>query len=147
MPRDRHDTALRQHFSKILEAAFNGPITAFQTQIGDESVLARVHFIVKTQPGHIPDYDVGEIETRLVEASRSWGDELRDALIQLRGEDKGLKLFRRYGDAFPTAYEERFDAQYALTDIAKVEEALATGITTLNLYRPIEAPETRNNFV
>jgi len=146
VPRDRHDTALRLRFSKILEAAFNGPITAFQTQIGDESVLARIHFIVKTKPGGIPDYDVAEIETRLVEASRSWGDELRDALIQLRGEDKGLKLYRRYGEAFPTAYEERFDAQYALTDIAKIEEALETGTMALNLYRPIEAPETAVRF-
>ncbi|MEJ2120039.1 MAG: NAD-glutamate dehydrogenase [Alphaproteobacteria bacterium] len=146
VPRDRHDTALRQRFSKILEAAFNGPITAFQTQIGDESVLARVHFIVKTEPGAIPDYNVAEIEALLVEASRSWGDELRDALIHLRGEDKGLKLFRRYGEAFPTAYEERFDAQYALTDIAKIEDALETNTMALNLYRPIEAPDTAVRF-
>jgi len=146
VPRDRHDTALRQRFSAILESAFNGPITAFQTQIGDESVLARIHFIVKTKPGAIPDYNVADIETRLVEASRSWGDELRDALIQLRGEDKGLRLFRRYGDAFSTAYEERFDAQYALTDIAKIEEALETGTMALNLYRPIEAPDTAVRF-
>jgi glutamate dehydrogenase len=146
VPRDRHDTALRRRFSAILETAFNGPITAFQTQIGDESVLARIHFIVKTKPGAIPDYDIPDIEAKLVEASRSWGDELRDALIQLRGEDKGLRLFRRYGDAFSTAYEERFDAQYALTDIAKIEEALETGTMALNLYRPIEAPDTAVRF-
>jgi len=146
VPRDRHDTGLRKRFSQILEGAFNGPITAFQTQIGDESVLARIHFIVKTKPGAIPEYNIAEIEEKLIEASQSWDDELKIALVQVRGEDKGLGLFRRYGEAFPTAYKERFDAQYALTDIVKIDEALSSGTMALNLYRPIEAPDTAVRF-
>ena len=146
VPRDRHDTTLRKKFAAILEAAFNGPITAFYTQISEDSVLARIHFIVKTNPGEIPTYDTGAIEAELVEASRSWAERLREVLVDDRGENKGLQLLRRYSDAFPTVYLEHFSAGHALGDIARIEKARQSGVLALYLYRPEAVPDGEVRF-
>ena len=144
-PRERYNTDLRKRFSAILEAAFNGTVTAFYTQFG-EGVHARVHYIVKTNPGDIPEVSVPEIEAELVQAGRTWSDLLQDALIESKGEESGLTLFRRFGEAFPTAYRESTLPQAAIFDIGRIDDVIETGRIGLNLYRPIEAAEDEVNF-
>ncbi len=139
-PREKFDTDLRLKFQDILCQELHGTVSAFYTQIG-ESPLARLHVIVKTQPGQIPNFDADHIERRLARAARGWADELREALIEARGEDAGLALMRRYADAFPTAYRERTPAAGALQDINRIDMAGATGRLGLNLYRPLDAPD------
>jgi len=146
VPRDRYGTEMRLRFQTILEAAFGGEVSAFSTQLADDSVLGRMHFNIKTQPGAIPDYDVEEIEARLVEAGRSWADSLRGDLIESKGEEHGLRLFRRFGEAFPTSYCERFNTKTALVDLGKILSVHESGTLGLNLYRPLEAPEDRVRF-
>ena len=59
-----------------------------------------------------------------------------------RARRRGFTLLRRYAEAFPVGYRERFTAQLSVADIDKVEEALAgTGIA-MNLYRPLESAPT-----
>ena len=65
----------------------------------------------------MPAYDVADIESRLAEAARSWTDDLRPALCERFGEERGLALFKRYRDAFPAAYSEDFFARTAGTDL------------------------------
>ena len=52
VPRERYSTDLRRRMAAILENAFKGHIAGFQTLI-DESVLARVHFMVETVRGPV----------------------------------------------------------------------------------------------
>ncbi|NNG04596.1 MAG: NAD-glutamate dehydrogenase, partial [Inquilinus sp.] len=141
-PRERYHTDLRKLFEKILEAAFNGTVTAYYTQFG-EGVHARVQFIVKTEPGRVPEISVPDVEASLVQAGRTWADLLQDALVEAKGEEAGLTLVRRYGEAFPTSYREKTLPQAAIFDIGRVEEVIATGTIGLNLYRPIEAAENQ----
>src|SRR5262249_26384278 len=83
--------------------------------------------------------DAADLERRLVEAGRSWPDQLQEALVEVKGEEQGFTLLRRYAEAFPAGYRERFTAQLSVGDIDKVEEALVgTGIA-MNLYRPLES--------
>ncbi|MEN8195355.1 MAG: NAD-glutamate dehydrogenase domain-containing protein, partial [Pseudomonadota bacterium] len=145
-PRERYDTDMRKRFEVILSKAFNGPIAAFYTQIADDSVLARVHFIVKTTPGEVPPYETSEIEARLVEAGRGWSENLRDDLIDHKGEETGLKLLRRYGDAFPTSYREATDRRNVLIDIDKIEGVLGTGTLGLNMYKSLESEDHEIRF-
>ena len=144
-PRDRYNTDLRKRFGTILETAFDGTVTAFYTQFG-EGVHARVHYIVKTNPGSVPEINVPDIEAELVQAGRTWSDLLRDALIESKGEEAGLTLFRRFGEAFPTSYREQTLPQAAIFDIGRVDAVIETGRIGLNLYRPIEAAEDEVNF-
>jgi glutamate dehydrogenase len=145
VPRDRYDTALRLRFQDILAAAYHGEVDAYTTHLGG-AALARLHLIIRTTRGEIPELDVPELESKLVEAGRSWADRLEQALIEDRGEERGLRLLHRYAEAFPASYQEHFNAQAAVFDIARVEEALHDGRIAMNLYRPIEAGEDAVRF-
>ena len=145
VPRDRYNTDLRERIQRILEKALGGSTSAFYTQL-TEGVHARIHFIVNTEPGKLPGFDAREIERQLINAARAWPDHLQDALIDSKGEEAGLSLFRRYGDAFPTSYCERTVPPAAILDIDRIEEVLRGGDIALNLYRPIEAEEHELRF-
>ncbi|PWC56238.1 NAD-glutamate dehydrogenase, partial [Azospirillum sp. TSO22-1] len=145
VPRDRYDTELRRRMQTILESALNGSCTAFYTQLA-ESVLARIHFIIRTETGGTPAYAVADIEARLVQAARDWTDQLKDALVDARGDEAGGELTVRYIQAFPTSYREAFTAEAAVHDIERIEAAVRTGRLGINLYRPLEAEPAELHF-
>jgi len=145
VPRERYNASLRRAFQTILSEAFNGSILNHTAQFGDEP-LGRLHFIVATRPGGIPEYDIREIEAKLREAGRNWGDRLQEALVDHHGEEIGNRLYRRYGDAFPVGYQDRMSAASAVLDIEKIEGAFESGELGMNLYRPFEADEHELRF-
>ena len=145
VPRDRYDTDLRLRYQKILSQAYGGEVVAFATQL-TEAVLARLHVIIGTKPGAIPDVDFSVLEDRLVEAARSWIDRIETALIEDRGEEQGIRSLRNFAKAFPASYQEHFNEHTAVFDIARIEETLTTGELTMNLYRPIEAAAHEVHF-
>ena len=135
IPRDRYSTALRLTFERLVCKAFNGSVISHHAHL-TEDTLGRLHLIIKTTPGTIPDYDLDAIKAQLVEASRSWSDRLSDALVGALGEENGNALLYRYGSAFPTAYSEQFSAPDAVFDIQCIENANKTNNLGMNLYRP-----------
>ncbi len=141
VPRERYNTDLRRKFVNILERVFAGRVVAFTPQLSPESVLAQVLFIVKTTPGSIPQYAIDDIEATLQESARSWTDKLREALIEAKGEEAGLRLDRRYGGAFSPGYREDYTPGMAVFDIDMIEQTLRTGELGLHLHRPIEGHE------
>jgi len=123
VPRDRYNTDLRRRMAAILEDAFKGRVGGFQTQL-DESVLARLHFIIETTRGEIPAFETKDVERRLAEAGRVWFDRLQEALAAAEGEAAALDRLRRYGNAFPTAYRETVPIAEAVFDIGCIEQVL-----------------------
>ncbi|HSK99062.1 MAG TPA: NAD-glutamate dehydrogenase [Rubrobacteraceae bacterium] len=140
VPRDRYNTNIRQRMQDILHRAFNGTNVEFNVRLS-ESVLARLHFIIYTRPGEVPDYDLREIEERLVDATRSWTDDLYDALVEHFGEERGVELFHKYRDAFPAGYRAGFLARTAVADIGRIEELEGEDDLGMALYHPLEEPE------
>src|SRR5919107_1350564 len=140
VPRDRYNTDIRQHMQDILQEAFNGESAEFNVRLS-ESVLARLHFIIYTDPEDVPDYNVDEIEARLVEATRSWRDNLYEALIEQCGEEIGTELFQQYREAFPPGYRDDFLARTAVVDIRRIEGLSSGNDLGMSLYHPLEAPE------
>jgi glutamate dehydrogenase len=138
VPRDRFNTDFRIRIQEILARAYKGRFSSIYTHMTD-APLVRLHIITATVPGTIPDVDPDEVERQIVEAGRSWADQLQEALIEARGEENGLTLMRRYGEAFPAGYRERFMPTLAILDIEHVQESLQSGGMAMNLYRPIEA--------
>ena len=145
VPRDRYDTTLRRKLQEILAEAFEGRCTSFSTQMSDE-VLARLHVIVRTERGRIPQVDLDRLEARLAEAARSWSDLLEEALIEASGEQDGIRTHRRFERAFPPSYQRHFDSATAVEDIHHIEEAIATSDLSMNLYRPAGAPPDELRF-
>ncbi|WP_085907756.1 NAD-glutamate dehydrogenase [Kiloniella majae] len=145
IPRDRFDTALRRKIGSLLCEAYNGQVSAFFTHLSD-TVLARVHFIIKTTRGQVPDVDVAELEARIADAGRSWQDRLERVLIEDRGEEQGIRAMRRLGAAFPVNYQEHFNENDAVFDITRAEEALEGDGLAMNLYRPLGADPEQVRF-
>ncbi len=145
VPRERYDTALRQRFAAILERAFSGTIETFNAQL-DESVLGRVHFIVRTTPGRFGAIDAAAIERDLAEAGRSWADRIGEALGRAKGEAAGSALLRRYADAFPTAYRERFGGAAGVADIERLEELQHGAPIAVTLYRAPDGDDRELGF-
>ncbi len=145
LPRDRYNTENRLRIQRILQQQLHG-VSVEHTARVTESVLARLHIIIYTNPDDVPAYDVRAIEKRLAEATRSWTDDLQAALLDQCGEEVGNRLFQRYRDAFPTAYCAEFHARAAVPDIMRMEHLAPGGGLALSLYRPLEAPERSLRF-
>ena len=146
VPRDRHSTRLRLRMQRLLEGIFRGEVTAFYTKIGD-TPLAQLHFIIRVKPGKIPDFDVAKVEERLADAIRSWTDSLQRVLIERRGREEGLALWRRYLEAFPISYQERISPESGTDDLQVIEdmEAKAKPLA-MRLYHRDSAAASRFRF-
>ncbi|HYN52665.1 MAG TPA: NAD-glutamate dehydrogenase, partial [Thermoleophilaceae bacterium] len=139
VPRDRFNTENRRRIEGIIRQATGAQSLDYSTRVS-ESVLVRLHYLVYVEPGSLPQIDAREIETLLVAATRSWGDDLQEALHEEHGEERGSALFRRYGEAFPAAYRADWVPRSALTDIGRIEALSQDDDLALSLYRPLEAP-------
>ncbi|GAB4355319.1 MAG: NAD-glutamate dehydrogenase [Gammaproteobacteria bacterium] len=139
VPRDSYNTELRMRMCAILMKAFNGTDIDFTVQLSEQP-LARVHFIVRTEPGSIPRYDARDVEMALVKATRSWQDDLLQSLLEHCGEERGNTLFQKYRHAFPAGYVEQFTPRTAVYDIEHMERLVDENALEMLLYRPPEAP-------
>jgi len=141
LPRDRFHTHNRTRVGELLREAFDGDSVDFELRLS-ESVLVRIHYTVRVRPGApLPRYDAAEIERRIVQVTRSWSDDLHEALLEEAGEEEGTVLFRRYADAFPAGYRDDRIARSAVADIRQIERLDdADDAQAVSLYQPLEAP-------
>lgn len=141
VPRELYDTEVRKIIHAVLVEHLGGDGSEFNVLLSD-SVLARLYFVLHVPPDSVTRYDVREIEAQLREATRNWSDDLHDALLGSFGEEQGMKLFRRYGDAFRADYCERYSARTAIGDIKHMETLSVEGDQlAMSLYRPLETPD------
>src|SRR5262245_30638597 len=77
-PRDRYDERLRHRFGELIARALAGEVSSSYTHIAqDDTVLMRLHYIIRTKPGQIPPVDGAALNRDLSEAARGYGDKLR----------------------------------------------------------------------
>ncbi|MEX2453265.1 MAG: NAD-glutamate dehydrogenase [Rhodospirillaceae bacterium] len=145
LPRERYETRLRRRIHEVLEIGFGGTVTAFYTQLTDE-VLARLHYIVKTEPGRPFPRTDEQIEADIAEAARDWYDDLAQSLARVHGESSGVALFDNFRNAFPAGYRDRFLPAAAVSDIAKIARTGPSGAIAMDLYRPHGADEASIRF-
>jgi glutamate dehydrogenase len=145
VPREAYSTDLRRKFHDILVQAFNGLGADFDVLLTD-TILARIHFTVRTLPGKIPPYDRRKIEKKLGAAARRWDDDLRDALIEDQGEARGIALYKRWTGTFPLAYRERVPPGAAVADTLRIDALSPERPFALSFYRPLGVPSDRFGF-
>jgi len=135
IPRDRFNTENRQKVQAILKRALKGERLDFSVQVG-ESKLARMHVIIRPRADREIDIDVPDIESRIKEAIRSWDDELGEILIRRCGEEKGLELLRRFGNAFPLSYQGDVAPHVASFDVLAAASLRNVQDLQMSLYKP-----------
>ncbi|MFF8816037.1 NAD-glutamate dehydrogenase [Streptomyces pactum] len=153
LPRDRFTTDVRLRLTDILLEELSGRPPVDFTALHTESVLSRLHFVVRVQPGtelpDLTDADVERIERRLVEAARSWADGFAEALGAEVGEERAAELMRRYGNAFPEGYKADHSPRSAVADLQHLERLTAAGGEqefALSLYEPVGAAPGERRF-
>src|SRR3970282_946517 len=135
VPRSKYGTEQRQKFQRILAEAFNGTAAEFTVSLS-ESLLARIFMLIRTRPGTVPAVDVRALEAKIVVATRRWEDELHELLVGQLGEERGNRLFARFGQAFPAGYREDHAVRAALVDIEMMDALAAPRALAMNLYPP-----------
>ena len=92
LPRDRYTTAVREKMAEILKRQLGGDSLEYTARVS-ESMLARLHFVVRPKPGElIGDFNRADIERRLADAARSWRDDFVAAAHAEYGEEDGALL-------------------------------------------------------
>ncbi|WP_319784154.1 NAD-glutamate dehydrogenase [Oceanisphaera sp. IT1-181] len=118
--KERFNTTLRQKTQAILQDYFGSEEEVEFSTYFSEGVFARTHYLIRVQDNAM-DIDVNKIEANLIEAARSWEDQLSQALSVSLGEAEGKRLFDKYGAAFGHSYTERVMPGSAVADIEKLE--------------------------
>ncbi|WP_055590330.1 NAD-glutamate dehydrogenase [Peterkaempfera griseoplana] len=160
LPRDRYTTRIRLRLMDILLEELGGPAapedggdggsTIDYTVWSTESVLTRLHFVVRVAPGtelrSLTDADAERIEARLAEAARSWMDGFHEVLLAECGEERTAELSRRYANAFPDGYRADFSPRTAVADLRQLESLGEPGDFRLNLYQPLGAADNERRL-
>ncbi|MEU4568204.1 NAD-glutamate dehydrogenase [Micromonospora sp. NPDC023956] len=140
LPRDRFTTQNRLRMQDILLRELNGVGVDYTTRV-TESMLARVHFIVRTDPAAPPgDVDADLLAEELADATRLWDDDYRLVLERKLGDEQAKHLFTRYADAFPESYKDGHTPYEAMKDLAKLELLEEPGQLEMHLFRKQLAP-------
>ncbi len=141
LPRDRYTTEVRLGMQQLLLERLGGTAIEY-TARSTESVLARLHFVVRLPVGRrgspkAEDVDVDALQAELAAVARSWTDDLSDALHERYGAEAD-RLFARVADAFPAAYQDDFPAERAVADLERLD-GLGAGQPALRLWAPDDA--------
>ncbi len=135
IPRDHWNTENRLKIRHILNRALKGDTLDYMIQLS-ESALARMQVIIRPKAGSEPQPDVPALENKIINALRSWNEELTNILVQKHGEETGLKFARTIGKAFPAAYMEDISPRVGAFDVEKIVLLKEADDLQLSLYRP-----------
>ncbi|NKE56066.1 NAD-glutamate dehydrogenase [Lentzea sp. PSKA42] len=146
LPRDRYTTTSRLAMQEVLLAELGGLNLEYSARIG-ESALARVHFMVHTDPARTIEPDTMAIQHKLAEAVRSWDDRMVEAVVgdDGVGAESATEQGQRFAAVFPEAYKEDFPASTGLEDYRRIE-ALAEGDLDMVFYVPDDAEPGERRF-
>lgn len=147
IPRDIYNTELRHRIESILHEEFEPIDIEFNTYFS-ESILARTQFTLCLDPSKENVLDEKMITYKLLQAVRSWSDDLHLALIEQVGEEKGNNQFVTYQHAFPAGYKENFGVRTAVTDIQFMETIGddADNRLAMSFYRELESDDSELRF-
>ncbi|HET8880974.1 MAG TPA: NAD-glutamate dehydrogenase [Solimonas sp.] len=127
VPRERYSRELRDRIGNELLAACGG--TGMDRNMDFlRHGMARIHYIVRTPAGTELTQSAAQIEQRLLAATRSWREQLREACARRQHGDAVLAA--RFFDAFPTSYQELTNADEAAADLQMLLQ-LAAGRNVL----------------
>lgn len=152
LPRDRYTTAVRLRLTDILTEELGGTSVDF-TAWNTESVLSRLHFVIRVKQGaelaELTDAETDRIEARLAEAARSWADGFNEALVAECGEEQAAELAHKYARAFPEGYKADFSPRAAVADLQHIDHLARGGDESdfaLSLYEPVGAAPGERRF-
>ncbi|MEO8998174.1 MAG: NAD-glutamate dehydrogenase domain-containing protein [Rhodanobacter sp.] len=141
VPRDRFNTSVRERIENLLGTALHAEQSDSSVQMG-ETALARLTIVVRPKIGDHPTYDLVQLEQGVASIVRNWYDEVRDALIQQRGDHEGVVLANRFAKSLPAGYVEEVSPAVAAEDVHQLSLLDSDNALRMSFYHPPKAPET-----
>jgi glutamate dehydrogenase len=136
LPRDRYTTSVRRRMQNILVKGLGGASIEYTARV-TESVLARLHFVVRMPVGKaISEVDVRSLERELTLATRSWDDEFADLMV---GGDHAERLAALVA-ALPEGYKEDYTPRQAVKDLTAMLALDDVHDMSMAMYKP-DRPE------
>lgn len=143
--RENFNADLVRQMQDILRLEFQGTEISFSTHFSS-SVLVRIHYVVRIDARKQTQYDLKQIEQKLVEAGQSWQDGFRESLIEHFGEERANKLFLQYRNAFPAGYREEYKPKNSLFDLEHIEMLSPENKLGMSFYRPLGVSKEEIHF-
>jgi glutamate dehydrogenase len=132
LPRDRYTTTVRQRMEEILLRRLGAASVDYTARVS-ESVLARLHFVVRMPLGETTgEVDVRSLERELTLATRSWTDEFADLIA---GADDPDRLATLVG-GLPEGYKEDYTPRQAVQDLEALSALAGDHDMSMALYVP-----------
>ncbi|HWU75171.1 MAG TPA: NAD-glutamate dehydrogenase domain-containing protein [Rhodanobacter sp.] len=141
VPRDRFNTSVRERIEALLGMALHAEQSDSSVQMG-ETALARLTIVVRPKIGDQPSYDLVQLEHGVDAIVRNWHDEVRDALVHLRGDHEGVVLANRYARSLPAGYVEDVSPSVAAEDIHQLSQLVGDNALRMSFYHPLQQPES-----
>ncbi|SFS94484.1 NAD-glutamate dehydrogenase [Saccharopolyspora flava] len=156
LPRDRYTTSSRLAMQEVLLDELGGTSLEYSTRVG-ESTLARVHFVVHTDPEAQVEPDLQRIQRRLDEAIHTWDDQMvAEVDAERSGRAEGgparalseaiSQVGQDYAAVFPEAYKEDFSAAEGLRDLRRLESLSGPDDLRMSFYVPRDASAGQRRF-
>ena len=137
LPRDRYTTAVRLKIQEILQRAYGGASVDYTARVS-ESVLARLHVLVRAAPGEqIGTADSAAVQDAIAAVVRSWDDTFFDALSARVGDDRAERIAAVYDGGFPPAYQQDVPPDAAVRDVLLADTIDTDRDVRLRLYAPL----------
>jgi glutamate dehydrogenase len=135
LPRENYNTEVRIRLQEILKRAFGGTSAEFNVQLS-ESVLARIHMLIRTPPKTDVRPDIKALEAEVVAAIRRWEDGVFATLTSSQNEALANEARREFVLPFPAAYREDVSVEQAVKDFGSSQTLSANSPVAMVLYQP-----------
>ena len=133
LPRENYNTEVRVKLQDFLKQSLNGTSTEFNVQLS-ESVLARIHMLVRTSPSAKPMVDSKHLEAQIIALTRRWEEGVFATVRKKMGEVAANTAQREFVQPFPAAYREDVNPAQAIDDFAATRRLTEVQPLTVCLY-------------
>ena len=126
LPRTRFSGTFRREFEGVLMQRYKAEILNYHLAMGAGD-QARLHFYLGGPPEHLAEIEWPDLKASVTSLTRSWLDEVRDLLSEVRPAEEALRMARHYSNAFVPEYKAATEAASAVRDIMELEAMKAEG--------------------
>ena len=130
VPRDRYTTEVRHRIEALLTRHCGGSDLESQVQIA-LSNHARLHVMIRGGVEKLSGAQIAALEREVADAVATWTDHLRTTLQGALAPAAAARLFQRYANLFPLAYQTAVSPSTSLQDINAMEH-LANSSATMH---------------
>lgn len=140
MPRDRFNTEVRHKVQSLLEETFQARHVDYQLSMGEDEQQVRFHFFLTTEVEFV-GIDMRELESRVADMTRTWGDRLTERLVAEHGDSTGHRLGEHFYRAFPDGYMDTTSFGMAVRDIDHLIARVEAGkLYSVGIFNPTNEP-------